>query len=339
MSSLKDLLSGGNHLDIYLNHNCNLRCSHCFVGQQLNSMVDMTWSTFTSIIDKAHIIGVSKITLLGGEPTIYPHVSEACNYILSKNIDEVRVVTNGTKPYSHLLDGVEDTSKIFTIFSIDGATKQTHDTIRGEGVFDQLTTSIEKANSLGLSIAGITSLSKKNYKEIDKIMRLSDKHNLEYLNIHKTSSTGFASKKDLLSAQEWLDLRSRVIEISCDVDVPIKFDRKYVAKSEYHVLSEYQKECFVKSGSGGNIMIYPDGRVYRCSLFMDKQDNHDYEWDDNEIVENETDNKTEKSICDSCNDGCPGISSNGMRGKSSEYTTLCMYRKEFIKDGKVSVYK
>jgi len=302
-------------------------------------MIEMEWGTFTSIVDKADLVDVGKITLLGGEPTTYSQLSKACDYILSKDINEIRIVTNGTKPYWHFINTVKNLRNIFTIFSIDGATEDTHDLIRGDGVFNVLNESIERARSSGISIAGITSLSKKNYDEISDIVHLCDEYNFEYINVHKTSNTGFASEKDMLSPQEWLDIRSELIDISYDVDVTIKFDRKYVERSEYEEMNEFQRECYVKSGTNGNVMIYPDGRVYRCSLFMDQKDTHNYEWRENGIVESQANGKTEETICNSCDVGCPGVSAKQKRERPTEFITLCMYRKEVIEDGGVSVHK
>ncbi len=42
-----------NHLDLYLNEDCNLRCSHCFIGEKLETKNNIKWNDYINIITTA----------------------------------------------------------------------------------------------------------------------------------------------------------------------------------------------------------------------------------------------------------------------------------------------
>ena len=119
---------------IELTDRCNLRCRHCFSGRHGGrGWLDM--ATLENILEEAQALGYEELAYTGGEPTLHPAFptfvakTAAAGYRFG-------MVTNGWTFRRHykrlaahrpLMQGVT--------FSLDGASAETHDRLRGEGSF------------------------------------------------------------------------------------------------------------------------------------------------------------------------------------------------------------
>lgn len=78
-----------------LNRACNLRCKWCYArNTAYKKDDDMPLSLAFQIIDLCKELKIRHITLIGGEPTIYPHLFEVIDYCHNKKIS-CGIVTNG----------------------------------------------------------------------------------------------------------------------------------------------------------------------------------------------------------------------------------------------------
>lgn len=82
------------HLTIETNRTCNLRCRSCYA-------LDKGYIKEPAEVKKEIDLGLRKrnletITLLGGEPTLYPQLAEIVSYIKSKNL-KCQILTNGQR--------------------------------------------------------------------------------------------------------------------------------------------------------------------------------------------------------------------------------------------------
>ena len=80
-----------------LNHACNLNCKWCYAKDTgyLKSD-DMSLDMAYDIIDICHDLSINHITLIGGEPTIYPHLFDVIDYAQKWNI-RCGIVSNGIR--------------------------------------------------------------------------------------------------------------------------------------------------------------------------------------------------------------------------------------------------
>ena len=77
-----------------LNRNCNNRCSWCYA--QNASLNQMGYSDAIQCIGELSRLGIKKIVLIGGEPTIYPFIIDIIKYIQSLGIKSF-IVSNGRR--------------------------------------------------------------------------------------------------------------------------------------------------------------------------------------------------------------------------------------------------
>jgi MoaA/NifB/PqqE/SkfB family radical SAM enzyme len=324
-------------IDVYLNYDCNLRCSHCFVGDQLEYRTRLGWTSLAKILEFCASQGATDVAFLGGEPTMYHRITEAVSLAYSTGFSGVRIITNGTRPLTHFLRKYDGETKPALVFSIDGATKSTHERIRGANTFDILHSNIELAQKLEYRCAAITSISDVNARELLEILKLVDSYRFEYINVHYVSSRGFAKNQKPIDPQEWAEIRRSVVVASKSLSIPIRFERTFAPVSEFQDLPLEQRECEVRGGS--NLMFFPDGKVYRCGLFVGENEVHSHNWDGQDLLTNLA-TITERTICEqeSCRN-CAGmnfISASSLTDRSgAEYQGICIYRKETIQHGRV----
>jgi len=76
-------------------YNCNADCSFCYAKKfQKKFKKDMDWKTFKKLIDLFIKEGKNEVSFLGGEPTIWPYISQAVSFLKKRKI-QVNFFTNG----------------------------------------------------------------------------------------------------------------------------------------------------------------------------------------------------------------------------------------------------
>ncbi len=87
----------GERVDINLGHACNYKCIFCMQGnstKEQRKWVDKK-TLFLEMEHYSRELGVKSLGLLGGEPTLYPWLSEALDYARQLGFDDITINTNG----------------------------------------------------------------------------------------------------------------------------------------------------------------------------------------------------------------------------------------------------
>lgn len=82
-------------MEIEFSRICNFRCSYCYVPEKVNCKGELSKDEIKDVILQAKALGAGKIIILGGEPTIYPHLQEMLLF-LDEHGFEIEMFTNGT---------------------------------------------------------------------------------------------------------------------------------------------------------------------------------------------------------------------------------------------------
>jgi radical SAM protein with 4Fe4S-binding SPASM domain len=83
-------------MEIEFSRSCNFRCPYCYVPWRSSLKNELSQSEIRDVILQARDLGARKIVVLGGEPTIYPHLMEMVRFIGSHGL-EVEMFTNGSR--------------------------------------------------------------------------------------------------------------------------------------------------------------------------------------------------------------------------------------------------
>lgn len=269
---------------------CNLSCRHCYINpsQHGASMLPIetiiAWlEIFVRRTSRANLI------LLGGEPTLHPHLSEAVKAARRMGYQSVTIDTNGYL-FHDILDKITPADLDFLSFSLDGATPETNDRIRGNGCFDHCTAGIQAAVARGFHTSLIFTVSRENLHELRLMPALLHRLGIKRFFIQvigirgKSAEPRGAAKNGLqVDRETWLSLIPQVAKEAADQGLIVTYPRVFLDASE-------RFECAGQVAD--NYFIFPNGRVYRCPLCEDYP-LHSFELRENILSEtgkiNETD--------------------------------------------------
>src|SRR2546429_917870 len=86
-------------LSLEITGRCQLRCAHCYANSgPTGAHGAMTRAEWSRVLDEAAAIGVRRVQLIGGEPTLHPEFAEVVRYALRQCLD-VEVFSNLARPF------------------------------------------------------------------------------------------------------------------------------------------------------------------------------------------------------------------------------------------------
>jgi MoaA/NifB/PqqE/SkfB family radical SAM enzyme len=111
---------------------CNYHCVGCYAGNYTRDD-DLPPEVFDRVLTEAEAIGIKFVTILGGEPFIYPPLLDI--FAAHKNVS-FQVYTNGSLIDEDMAARLVELGNVAPQVSIDGFREQT-DAGRGQGAFDR----------------------------------------------------------------------------------------------------------------------------------------------------------------------------------------------------------
>jgi pyruvate-formate lyase-activating enzyme len=150
---------------IELTNRCNLSCWHCFDNRH-GGYAEIALPTIETITRHGRNHGFDRIVFTGGEPTLHTQFPQIVRLVHEAGY-RFGFVSNGQnfvqvypqiKPF---LDRLETIT-----FSLDGATPNSHDHLRGEGAFAKLMQAVSVCVAKGLPFTFNSVLTSNNRHEI-----------------------------------------------------------------------------------------------------------------------------------------------------------------------------
>lgn len=270
---------------LYVVNECNLHCPQCIYKPNNYFTIgrkEIDYETAVKLISDFYELGARKLSILGGEPTLYGKY-QGQHYLLAELIAEakkigyeyVRIDTNGTFPAELLkLEGFKQLDEIS--FSMDGYDCDTCNHIRGQGVFELATENIKRAVKLGyrtdVTCCVYQELLEKdeegNYL-LERLIYLAAELGVSRINFHGLIKDGTPidlwSSELQVNVEDWVeayDTMSR--KISAGVyPISVRIPKLFVTREEFYRKPEYYGFCPAKLGE--RVLVHPDGIIRICS--------------------------------------------------------------------------
>ena len=158
-----------------ITYGCNLRCKHCLSSSGLTRADELTTAEAKRLIDTWAEMKVFYINVGGGEPMSRPDFFELMDYSLERGIG-VKFSTNGTLIDEAAADWIVSSNYLDVQISIDGATAETSDPVRGTGSYQRARKAMDLLAERGFDFKINTVLTNKNYHELDDLYRLTQNY-------------------------------------------------------------------------------------------------------------------------------------------------------------------
>ncbi len=248
---------------------CNLQCRHCYINPDQHGQLTLPLSTIESWLgafsENSH---TKNLVFLGGEPTLHPELPAAVRLARKMGFGSITVDTNGYL-FHDILEKVTPGEVDTFSFSLDGATRQTNDRIRGNGSFKTCVAGIGQAVAKGFNTSLIYTVSSANINELPEMVPLLRNLGVGRFFIQIIGLRGRSAGQDSdtdpeshfqVSRRKWLDTVPRIARAIAESGIPVSYPRVFLNLDE-------KFEC--AGLVADNYFIFPNGRVYRCPLCED----------------------------------------------------------------------
>ena len=161
-----------------LTYACNFECAHCLSSSGRRDPRELTTEQCEDVIDELQRMQVFYVNIGGGEPTIRPDFWHLLQYAVDHQVG-VKFSTNGvrlTPERARFLASPACGGYVDVQISLDGATAEVNDYVRGPGSFDMAMQALENLQEAGFEDAKISVVcTRHNIDQLDEFKALADR--------------------------------------------------------------------------------------------------------------------------------------------------------------------
>ncbi|MDG3011701.1 mycofactocin radical SAM maturase [Rhodococcus sp. D2-41] len=158
-----------------LTYACNLSCVHCLSSSGKRDPRELTTEQCKSIIDELQKMQVFYVNIGGGEPTVRSDFWELVDYATDHQVG-VKFSTNGVRIDEKVAARLAASDYVDVQISLDGATAEVNDAVRGPGSFDMAVRALENLSAAGFKDAKISVVvTRENVSQLDEFKALADR--------------------------------------------------------------------------------------------------------------------------------------------------------------------
>jgi mycofactocin biosynthetic radical S-adenosylmethionine protein MftC len=159
-----------------LTYACNLACVHCLSSSGRRDPRELTTAECRSVIDELQRMQVFYVNIGGGEPTVRPDFWELVDYATDRQVG-VKFSTNGVRITPDRARLLADSDYVDVQISIDGATAEINDAVRGPGSYRTAVTAMHNLAEAGfrdfkLSVV----MTRQNCEQLDDFAEIAERY-------------------------------------------------------------------------------------------------------------------------------------------------------------------
>ena len=272
-------LSAPLRVSLAITAGCNLRCAHCSAGVgRVSWPPPIGGRDLEDVLRQLRQAGVFEVRVTGGEPLCHANCLSLLEYAASLGMGTA-LDTNATLVDRKVARQLARIARIRPIrrisVSLDGATRETHERLRGAGSYDAVVAGIQALVSETLPVRLFCTVTRLNAREIADMPRVARELGAKRLNFNILAPTSDRSDAPLQ---------------------PSRSDREYAASALCEMAGEHTgflegsflewalflagKKANTRTGAGAQVgrlqsctaracSIRPDGTVVPCDLLWD----------------------------------------------------------------------
>ncbi|MCW2759401.1 MAG: mftC [Nocardioidaceae bacterium] len=157
-----------------LTYACNLACAHCLSSSGRRDPRELSTEQCEAVIDELQRMQVFYVNIGGGEPTIRPDFWHLLQYAVDHQVG-VKFSTNGVRITPERARFLASTDYVDVQVSLDGATAEVNDHVRGPGSYDMALKALANLQEAGFKDAKISVVcTRQNIGQLDEFKAIAD---------------------------------------------------------------------------------------------------------------------------------------------------------------------
>ena len=243
---------------------CNLSCRHCLSAETTaHCPTDMDLDQCKQFIDDLDRARVFQVNIGGGEPFMRDDLLDILDYCHAKGIVTC-VSTNGTLIDDYCAKKLAQMKLIYIQVSVDGATPDTNDKIRGAGVFKRATGGIDRLNAHGFKNLSInTVVTGVNFKEIHEIYQMGKFYRAK-TRLSRFRPSGRAKEV----WQEYFLTKDQILELA---NFLVHYRDVLTGDSFFSITAGQRRDLGLNMCGAAKMTcsVSPDGNMYPCAFLQE----------------------------------------------------------------------
>lgn len=248
---------------------CNRSCTHCY--QTAHPTAELPLDELLKIAGKMDEAAakwgrVGTVSITGGEPYIRKtELYELCAYFdQSDHVGYYDILTNGSlidQREATTLAGLKKLRRVQV--SLEGGSKETNDSIRGNGSFEATMWAIRNLRASGIGVSVMMTLTRKNMDEVSSLVELLGREDVTALSLERLipEGNGLSMSDQVLTRDELKSLYEHVYGLATN-NPPV---RLLLYRPLFALVAPDDLTVGALCSAGNNALtIMPDGTVYPC---------------------------------------------------------------------------
>jgi radical SAM protein with 4Fe4S-binding SPASM domain len=185
---------------------CNLRCKHCGSSAGRQRSAELSLDECLRVAGELVAMGCQHITLIGGEPTLYPGWHEVGRRLVELGA-LVNMISNGLTWSPGHVEQAKAAGFCAVSFSVDGFEEE-HDAFRSRGSFERVVRAIDTTVAAGMGVGVNTTINRLNRHQLPELRKYLMDHGVFGWQVQLATPSGnMGEHRDLLLPPEdllWL---------------------------------------------------------------------------------------------------------------------------------------
>ncbi|KRA31322.1 MULTISPECIES: mycofactocin radical SAM maturase [unclassified Nocardioides] len=159
-----------------LTYACNLACLHCLSSSGRRDPRELSTEECKALIDEFQRMQIFYVNIGGGEPTVRPDFWELLDYAVQHDVG-VKFSTNGFRITPERAAMLAATDYVDVQISLDGATAEVNDHVRGAGTYDAALKAMGNLQAAGMTDFKLSVVcTRHNISQLDEFKAIADKY-------------------------------------------------------------------------------------------------------------------------------------------------------------------
>lgn len=263
-------------ITLYPTLRCNMSCKFCFVKNvNKKDSIELSPSYWIDVIDQAKEMGVFSVSILGGEPTLYPDIIPLLESANESGMN-ITITSNGMDIPKNVLDSIVEFDNVVPVFSLQSMSELNKKLMGGD--YHRTIETIEYLIEKGKRVRVNSVYTNQSIEDFQKIIDYCIQHKVErysiglYMDINKSNKdvknhTFYDVRKLDEQLQRYVSNNHAAGRLIPSLEGCMLYTGYPEYEHDIRNITQYEKIYYGCRAGRTKLEIYSNGDVYPCICF------------------------------------------------------------------------